>query len=60
MSKLTRKEVLALIRAAAVEGNEEYATRLLIENRVSYKAFARALKQGREIRLLKLKEKEIT
>lgn len=43
-------------RAYVVAGDERMATRMYIENRLSYKRYLQALTEGRAIRLTELDE----
>lgn len=45
-----RQVVLDLIRIAAYEGNMATATRLYVENRISYQAYNEAVALGRKQR----------
>lgn len=43
---MDRKRAIACIKAAVCEGNMQTATRLYVENRVSYTAFRKAVAEA--------------
>jgi hypothetical protein len=46
---MTRKQALAVIKAAAAKGDMDTATRIYCENRISRRVYEEAVEQGRNL-----------